>query len=289
MGLSYLENYWDSPDLKAQFISFLDKIFGLDLSLWDRMGFWDHRYRPFSYFDNDGLVSNVCVYSMDMTVNGKRCPVAQISAVGTVPEYRRKGLGRELLQTALSWAMDKHVFCYLFADEEAYGLYRQNGFRPVDEFKIRTEVRGLTPRPGAEKLDMNRTDHVDLVYRLASNREPVSNLLGVLNEKLFMYWCLYALRDYIYNIPDHEVLVLYKRKNDLITVYDIVGSEIPSFSEVYPYMGNPTDRTAEFHFMTDRLNLEDAAFVKVEGNGTHIRGDFPLENSRFIMPLTSHA
>jgi hypothetical protein len=45
----------------------------------------------------------------------------------------------------------------------------------------------------------------------------------------------------------------------------------------------------EFLFMTDRLQLEDLNYVRVEGNGTHLSGDFPLEGSPFIFPQTSQA
>ena len=110
MNLSYREDYWDSPELKEQFLSFLIQIHGLDLSRWDKMGFWDRKYRPFSYFDGDSLISNVCIYSMDMTIQGQRRLVAQVSAVGTLPEYRRKGLNIELTQKAMDWARVNHDF-----------------------------------------------------------------------------------------------------------------------------------------------------------------------------------
>ena len=135
MNLTYRENYWDSLPLKQEFICFLTQLFGLDLSLWDEMGFWDNQYRPFSYFDDKALVANVCLYSMDMTIQGEQCRVAQISAVGTAAEYRRQGLSFKLMQKAIEWAADKHDFFFLFADDDAYPLYKKSGFQKVDEYK----------------------------------------------------------------------------------------------------------------------------------------------------------
>jgi GNAT superfamily N-acetyltransferase len=289
MNLSYRDNYWDSPEHKEAFVHFLIQIFGLDLSLWDRTGFWDHRYRPFSYFAGDSVVSNVCVYSMDMTVLGKRCRLAQISAVGTIPEYRRRGLSRKLLQAAMNWAHDRHDFFFLFADEIAFQLYRQCGFRPGDEHKARIMVSGIRSRAGVVKLDMQRSDHRERAFRMASAREPVSNILGVDNAKLFMYWCLYSLRDCIYHIPELDVLVLYRRASGLLTVYDIVGSRVPAFADIYPYIGEESDRIVEFLFMVDRLGLEDFERERIDRNGMHLRGNFPLEGTRFMFPFTSHA
>lgn len=289
MNLLFEENYWDSAVLKTEFMRFLINVHGLDLSLWDKMGFWDQSYRPFSYFSGKRLVSNVCVYSMDMTIRGKKCGVAQISAVGTLPEYRRKGLSLKLNQEAIDWARENHDFFYLFADLEAYLFYKKCGFTRAAEFKTSLSVSGEAAMPGAVELDTDRKDHIEQIYRLACNREPVSNVLGVSNEKLFMFWCLYYLKDHIYYIPELDILVLYKRENGLVTIFDIVGARIPAFSEIYPYICSEGDKTVEFLFMTDKLNIGRCDLVQVEDRGTHILGNFPLEKTQFIMPYTAQA
>jgi len=289
MSLSYREDYWDSPELKKELIRFIMQIHGLDLTLWDEKGYWDRKYRPFSFFDGNRLVSSVCLYSMDMTIDGKRRLIAQVSAVGTLPEYRRKGLNLELSQKAIEWAGDNHDFFFLFADEEAFPFYKRCGFRQVNEYKAHLTLTGRDARPGAIKLDVSEPDSLDLIYRLASNREPVSGILGVTNEKLFMFWCLYFLKDCIYYIADLDILVLHERKNGLLTIFDIVGKHVPRFSEVYPYICDASDSAVEFMFMTDKLDPGIVEDVLVEGNGTHLLGNFPLENSKFIFPLTAHA
>ena len=96
MSLTFREDYWDDLESKEEFMRFLIQIHGLDLSRWDRHGFWNRKFRPFSFFKEKTLVSSLCLYSMDMSVMGKRCRVAQISGVGTLPEYRRQGLSSEL-------------------------------------------------------------------------------------------------------------------------------------------------------------------------------------------------
>lgn len=290
MGLTFREDYWENPGLKKQFIDFVIQIHGLDLSLWDRMGFWDRKYRPFSFFKGPTLVSSLSVYSMDMTILGERCLVAQISAVGTLPEYRGRGLSSELTQRAMKWASTDHKFFFLFADKEAYSFYKKCGFRLVDEYAVHSAVAGVKAQPGAIKLDTQRKDHLDLIYRCATEREPASGDLGVHNKKLFMFWCLYYLKENIYYINDLNLLVLCKRKNGLLTIFDIVGRKVPPFYEIYPYLGQINDKTVEFLFMVDKLNLgQYEEFRLREDNGTHLYGEFPLENRNFIFPYTSHA
>lgn len=289
MPFSFKEDYWDDPQLKNEFIGFLKQIFGLDLTLWNDMGYWDRLYRPFSFFDGDRLVSNVCIYSMDMMVMGKRSKVAQVSAVGTLPEYQRRGLSTQLIERAMEWAEADHEFFYLFADENAYPFYKKCGFRIVSEFKPRIAVSGKAATPGAVKLDISKPDDLELIERFAKKRSPVSNQLGVLNDKLLMFWCVYFLSDCIYHIPDLDIVLIYRRNNGLLTISEIIGRELPNFADIYPCISDASDRSAEYLFMTDKLGLENVEFVKVEGNGTHLLGTFPLQDRPAIFPLTSHA
>lgn len=289
MQLSYKENYWDDAALKAEFIEFLKRIFDFDLTRWNEMGYWDRNFMPFSYFDGSRMVSNVCIYSLDMMVADKRSRVAQVSSVATLPDYRRRGLGAKLMEKAMEWARSEHDFFFLFADEEAFPLYRKSGFRMVDEFKTQIAVEGSSAAGGAIKLDIEKSDDLKMIERFAAERSPVSNQLGVLNNKLLMFWITYYLSDSVYYIPDLDILVIYRRENETVTISDIVGEKIPSFSDIYPYISDESDRSVEFLFMTDRLQLDDISYIRVEGNGTHLQGNFPLEGTPFIFPQTSQA
>ena len=289
MNLTYREAYWDDSAPKAEFIRFLKSTFNLDLTLWDKAGFWDEKYRPFSFFNGPTLAANVCVYSMIMTVAGRDCRVAQISAVGTRPEYQRQGLGRKLTERALAWARDKHEFFYLFADKDAFPFYAKGGFRRCDEFKARIAVEGQRPLSAPQKLDVGRADHLDRINRMAGERTPVSNELGVRNRRLFMFWCLYYLKDQLYYLPGLDLLIIYERKGDLLVVSDIVGRDVPPFSDIYPYIAAESDRAVEFLFMPDRLSLKSIDWIKTTESGLHLLGDCPVEGRPFIFPLTSHA
>ncbi len=290
MNITYKENYYQDEVLKKELNRFLKQIHNLDLCLWNESGFWDKKYRPFSFFDGDRMVANACLYSMDMMVDGIKTRVAQISGVGTDPEFRRKGLSFELNMKAIEWAKADHDFYYLFADLEAYPLYNKCGFRQVDEYSYYYPIHGMAPKEGKQKLDINNKEHLSLIYQIANERDTVSDKLGAYNEKLFMFWCLYFLKENIYYINDLDVLVLYERKNEKLIIYDIVGKRIPQFSEIYPYISDKSDQVARFQFMTDKMNLDGGEYNKlIPANGTHLMGNFPLENQKFILPITCHA
>ena len=137
---------------------------------------------------------------------------------------------------------------------------------------------------------MQNPEHLKLVYRIASEREPVSDLLGVSNPKLLLFWCLYALRDQVHYIEELDTLILFKRENGRLTVFDIVAATMPTLAELFPYICAEGDQTIDFLFMPDKLNLgERVDRIKIESNGTHILGSFPFDGARFIFPFTAHA
>ncbi len=290
MALAFRDDYWDHPALKQEFIRFVNSMFGLDLSLWDKSGFWDNNYRPFSFFEGDKLVASLCLYSMSMTVQGKDCLAGQFSAVATLPEYRRRGLSAKLMKLATEWATDTHAFFFLFANEEAFPFYERCGYRRYSEYKYHLPVVGRPAIPGLVRLDVQNAGHLGMIFRYASERAPVSSALGVNSPKLLMFWCLYGLRDHIYHVPELDLLVLLGRQGNLLTIYDLVGRDLPAFTTIYPYVGHPDDQTVNFLFLPDRLGLRDGVErIEVTENGTHLSGHFPLSDTPFIFPLTSHA
>ena len=79
--------------------------------------------------------------------------------------------------------------------------------------------------------------------------------------------------------PDHDEtnFVLYRASRNFVVL------------NIYPYISGPEDEAVDFLFMVDKINLEKFDQVKVEGNGTHLLGSFPLDGTQFIFPFTSHA
>jgi GNAT superfamily N-acetyltransferase len=288
--LSFREAYWADPDARRAFRRFLVEIHGLDLSAWEAAGFWDDRYRPFSYFDREGrVVSSVCVYSLELVVRGSPCRAAQISAVGTTPAWRRQGLNRRLTEIALEWAALDHEFVFLFADDDAVPFYARCGFLPVEEQIPRVDVRPREPHPGSRRLDLGRATDLELLLALAERRAPVSDTLGVISPKLFMFHALYRFPGRLHHVRDLDVAVAMGREGPRVTVYDVVGPRIPQLDELCPYLVDSETREIEFYFVPDKLGIERARWRALRGNHLHDRGDIPLRAERFLFPYTAHA
>jgi len=289
--LRYREAYWEDRDARRAFQGFLREIHGLDLCRWEAIGQWDDDYRPFSFFDADGrVVSSVCVYALDMVVRGAACRAAQISGVGTLPEYRRRGLNRKLTERALAWAADAGcAFVFLFANEDAFGFYEACGFEHLVEFVPTADVRVGETRPGAVTLDPSRPADLDLLRRAARLRAPVSERLGVLSAPLFLFHVVYPRWERLLHVPDLDTIVACRHEGERLTLFDVVAEEVPSLERLLPYVAAPGTTEVTFRFLPERLAPGDLRWQASPENGLHDRGDIPLRGERVIFPHTAQA
>jgi len=287
MDLTLRTDYWADPEARAAFKAFLIDIFGLDLSTWESAGYWDPSFRPFSFFHRGEVIASVCLYLLDAIIEGKPARLAQISSVGTRPQWRGRGLNRELTGKALDWARGKQEGVFLFANAEAIPFYRTCGFRPIEEYLEMLTVEPATPRAGAVRLDPAKEQDREKIFAAARGRAPLSDRFSVMNANLVMVHALYWLKDDLYEIPDLECVVFCRSQEGRLSLFDLIGRRIPPFEELYPYLAERGDTLVEFHFFTDKLGLEKTTVRPLRGNHPFVKDPFPL--SRPVFPYTSRA
>lgn len=289
MPPEFRTDYWHDSVARAAFIRFIEKIHRVNFTLWEATGYWDNLYRPFSLFQGEELISNVCIYSMAAVVNGRRCQVAQVSGVGTLPEWRKRGLNRELTTLAIEWARHDHAFAFLFADDDAIPFYRKCGFRPVRDHAERVGANAITPRAGLVKMDLVKSqEQRDLLFAMAQEREMISNRFGNITPRLVMYHALYGLRNCAYHLGELGVFLFMKRTEKRTIVFDIIGSDIPPFEILAPYLATEWTEEFEFRFHTDKLGIKEPTLSELPGSNAHLWGECALGPS-IAFPETCHA
>ncbi len=268
--LSFRTAYHDDPAARRALSGFLGRIHGLDLDRWDEAGFWDPRYRPFSFFDGGEVVSNVCVYSMRMVIDGARIDVAQISGVGTDPDRRQRGLNGELTRRALAWADARHAFTYLFADAEAVPYYERRGFRALAEARVRIPAPRCAPRPGARPVAPTAPSLFDAFRR----RAPVSQRLGVLEPRLGVFHALCGLLGELVAVDELDTVVGLRRGDGEITITDVVAPNVPTFADLFPFL-SAGEADVVFAFEPDSLGVTGGERIPHDGSA-FVRGPCPL-------------
>ncbi|MFC2123629.1 GNAT family N-acetyltransferase [Bacteroidota bacterium] len=264
--LEFRTGYWHEPNLKKAFMKFINDIFELDFGLWDYHGFWDDDFRPFTFFKDGKVISSVCLYSLRCIINGEKKRVAQLSSVGTLPEYRNKGLNKELSAIAIDWDRDTHEMIFLYTSEMAHGYYQKCGFTKYPEY---TEVKKVPPVKKSPRVNLQKigVERLGWIYERVTKRDPVSNKFSSLSEKLMMFHIIYKLHDKLYLLEDLGVILVMEIVDQSLVVYDIIGSSIPEHSQLEPYFLSFKVKKVLFRFHTDRLNIMDILLNKpVESN-----------------------
>jgi predicted N-acetyltransferase YhbS len=287
MNLELREAYWDDRESREAFKRFILQIHNLDFTAWEKAGYWDDAYRPFSYFQDGEVISSVCIYSLPAVIERRRTKVAQISGVGTVPACRRRGLNRELTRVGLEWAGQGHEAVFLFSDEGAVPYYRRCGFQAIDEFRPSLMMDPMPQRSGAVRLNVADRKDLRRIYEYAERSGPVSERFAVMSPRLFMFHALYTLRENIWEIPELDCLVCFARDDQGLQIYGVLGESMPSFETIHPYIAEESDRRVELHFHTDLLGLNDTGRREIFGNHPFVQPGFPVSDP--VFPYTARA
>jgi GNAT superfamily N-acetyltransferase len=108
---------------------------------WVKAKLESHEYLAWFAVDIDGTVAaGLGLWLMDWLphmIGGGAPRRGNIVNVYTAPAYRRKGIARALMQTALDWSRDNGVACViLHASAEGRGLYESFGFTATNEMRL---------------------------------------------------------------------------------------------------------------------------------------------------------
>ncbi|MDH3889507.1 MAG: GNAT family N-acetyltransferase [candidate division Zixibacteria bacterium] len=287
MNIEYHSNYFGEPDAIASFQRYAIAVFGLDFTLWKERGLWDDQYTPFSAFVNGECVASICVYPSQMKVDGRDKLGAQLLTVGTLPEYRKLGIQREIWNRAKAWIRPRCDFVFLFTDESAAGFYERLGLKRQPEF-YETVVSPLGKDETSHsfrKLNLDVVSDYSIVERLAHEREMVSDRLGFHTPKLLMFMFLYVYQNRTYYLDDIDTLVVAEEVEDRLRIHDIVATKMPELSAIEGFLAHFNKREIDFLFCADRLGLSKSTRTRAEDDVLFVSDDFQLDGE-FVFPYS---
>lgn len=263
MSLRYVSHYFNDPMAKESFERYAIDIFNLDFSRWKERGLWDERYVAFSAFEGNQCVSSMCVYLCDLIIEGIERKCIQLLTVGTLKEYRKRGIQRRLWSMIHDHYSPKYG-AFLFTDDSAAGFYEKIGFKRIDEY---TEIARLSPSRGIDfnfvRLNMDQAEHYEIAYRISKERSFVSNRLGFRALNLLMFMFLYFYRNSGYYLPDLDCIVIVEDTEDRLRIHDIIAKRMPVYKDLEDFFCTFKKREIEFLFHTDQLDISVDRKVKV--------------------------
>lgn len=139
--MKLITNYMLDDNLRHKLNDLTQKTFGFDFEAWVTNGYFEGDYIPFSYMDNDKIISNASANIMTFNQNGVVKNYIQIGTVMTDEAHRKQGLARKLIEHILKEYQDKCDGVYLYGDLDALDFYRKVGFKEGLQYRYTLETK----------------------------------------------------------------------------------------------------------------------------------------------------
>lgn len=286
-GLIFREDYFDDPAGWAAVKALLVDVFGVDVSPLDRLGGPDRTLMSSAWFDECGrCVANFSAFSMPLVIDGHPVKAAALQSGAVVPEYRGRGLFRDLVRRMLQRCEEQGFEAIVLYTDKPQ-LYEPYGFRILPEHRF----AGAAPvvkeaSPSCRPLDMNNAEDISLVRQLLENRAPVSQRLAACrNTQTFLLNTALVEGVTFSLLPQHSAVIAWSENQDgsVFTLQDVVAARIPSLGEILQAIGRHPE-TVEVLFAPDRLAWEgdciaedgDLRFMMRDDAGLSPKGPFRL-------------
>ncbi len=257
-SLTFRQDYFDDPAAWAALVSLLKDTFGIDLDPLRRLGGPDPTSMPFGWFDEDGtLVANLSAFAMPIVINGRVVRAGAFQSGAVRPEWRGRGLYRDVTRKALDWcAAQQFEAIVLYTDKPA--LYEPYGFRtlPFHAYSGSVPEASRSTAP-ARYLDPMVADDLDLLRRALQTRTPVSNMIAVCESAaMFLINTQFDPDVRLSWLANEKVVIAWKSGAEgHFTLVDVVAETIPPLSAILSGLGIGAT-SVEVLFSPDKLGCE---------------------------------
>jgi predicted N-acetyltransferase YhbS len=256
--LAFRQDYFGDPAAWAALVDLLRDIFSIDVSLQDQFGRPDPSSMPFAYFDDTGVcIANFSAFSMPVVINGREVKAAGFQSGAVRPEWRGRGLYRELMRRAFAWT-DEQGFelGLLLTDKPA--LYEPYGFQTIPQHSFvgapPTSVPGVAPATTLALPADGATIRSMLLHRV-----PVSQRFAVTQQtEMFLLNACFDQDIRLSRLATDDVVVAWKFDGARLRLLDVVGQSMPPLALIIAGLGIRPDEI-EVCFPTDQLDWEGVA------------------------------
>ena len=255
-GLTLRQDYFDDPSAWNALVDLLQDTFSIDVSILDQFDGPDRTSMPFGYFDADGrCVANFSAFSMPMIINGRVVKAAGYQSGAVRPEWRKRGLYRDLMQRAFAHtATEGYELDLLLTDKPA--LYERYSFRILPQHIFVAQTPTLQKSDlSARQLSLDAPDDLRLIKTLLQDRQPASAQFAVVRQmEMFLLNASFNSAIRLTALGD-DTVVAWTFDGATFWLLDIVGTAIPSLATIVSALDIEPERI-EICFSPDRLDCE---------------------------------
>ncbi|MEB2844862.1 GNAT family N-acetyltransferase [Rhizobiales bacterium RZME27] len=254
-GLTFRQYDLDDAARRAALTALLYDIFGIDITPLDHLGGHDASSMAFGWFDDDDrLIANLSAFTMPTMIDGRSVRAAGLQSGAVRPEFRGRGLFRDVTEKALAWC-DAQAFEAVLLYTEKPALYEKHGFVVLPQSRFLAEMPAVGGAGwSARRLDLHQPGDLALTRKMLATRTPVSKHFAVASQSemfLLNAWLSDDVRlDYLVRL-DAIIAWRFNRENTF-ELLDIVAQDIPALADILSAMGRTPSRVA-VDFVPDRL------------------------------------
>lgn len=274
---AFRQDYFGDPAAWSALVALLQDTFDIDVSIQDRFGGPDPTSMPFGYFDADGTcIANFSAFSMPVMIEGRPVKAAGFQSGAVRPQWRGRGLYRDLMNRAFAWC-DAQGFelGLLLTDKPA--LYERYGFRVVPQHKFVDGLPPIQPSTPARRLSLENAADIDLLKRLLISRVTVSERFAVVSQaEMFLLNGFFDTDVRLDHLDAFDAVTAWKEDGRTVQLLDVVGRTIPSLGDILAALGVTPGRV-EVCFPPDKLGWQGMPEVHASGTSLMIRG-LPAES-----------
>ncbi|HWX63613.1 GNAT family N-acetyltransferase [Bradyrhizobium sp.] len=267
-----------TPDGRAELCRLIHDVFEVDVSPLDRLGH-DPSIISFGWWQAGELIANVSLYRRELWLAGKQVEAFGVQSVAVRPEWRGRGLFRDLLTRALDYA-DARVELVILVTGTP-DLYTPFGFRSVVESSFLGQVSPAGARQGYRRLSLDREEDASLLRDLFSRGTPVSLVCAARDHPaLFFLKAIESPDIELVHLPDLDAIVaIDNREQGALILLDVVAPAIPPLDMIAATLGNE-GKCVRVNITPDRLAWNPAQIVPAN-TGYMVRGHYAPEGQAF--------
>ena len=272
---------------RAAFNTLAGATFGLNFENWYQNGYWNEKYIPYTMFDGEKAVSNVSVNIMDFETDGGIKHYIQLGTVMTSPEYRHRGLIKQIMKEVDADFADKDGV-FLFANDSVLDFYPKFGFKKADEYRYAKAVKGAG-ECSLSKVPMNSKDDWNKIYKIIEN-SAANGRFFMRNADLDMFYLSQFMTGNVYCSSRLNAYPVIEFRDREAFISDIFSEKKIDLNDLIDELGAETHRVI-LNFTPDYTDGFEEEQVHEEDTTLFLKGGIisDLNHEKMMFPELSHA
>lgn len=273
-GLTFRQDYFADPAAWVGLVALLEDTFGIDVGIQDRFGGPDPTSMPFAYFDENGVcVANFSAFSMPVMIDGRLVKAAGFQSGAVRPQWRGRGLYRDLMNRAFGWC-DAQGFELGLLLTDKPSMYEPYGFKVLPQHRfIGVPPVEMKSARRSRALSIESAGDAALIRQMLHERMPVSSVFAVAAQvEMFLLNSVFDTDVCLSYLEEHDAIVAWKAEATSFQLLDVAGKAMPPLSAILSALAQNPD-SVEVCFSPDKLGWQGTAEPFVSDISLMVRGN----------------